>query len=780
MHVSGSPKLSGTIPTELLQLTRLWELTINHAPNLSGTLPVGLDSWKEARSLLALQVAGTRLSGTLPRTLPGPCRWPFANGALAAGTLYNAHQCHYRSRLELCCKLSGTLPRGLQFGAGVASLDLHGNRRLSGTLPSALSTYHRVDLRGSRLSGSVPAELVNSHALWSLRLPLPLVGWRESLLARQPQQQQQQQSQQQQLRKQSPHQSPSDEVEQAEATATAASLLFGQSKPATPKATQRILSNWLSRLEAESFAAVAGPTTATSSADAAASSGSANAAHAVVADSTSETPRGPAATASPTTCCIHGCHGRGACVSGRCVCKPPWAGLDCGVAVEASAPRADDPAVAPSSAHTASCDLRACPGGERRGIYIGSRGHEITAATPSLRVPKHEHEMACVAVPLATFSPHGISIYAAPDMLLLRLLADGIGHGPGGKLELQVHRAHSACCALARWDPLFMFRIIGNVGNIDLKWQLQAAVAAKRLAADAAAWASSGRWALTETRRLPQIWEEHMDRGECNVPAGVMRAGDLVLTHWGDERCFGAGVHHIVLPPGSAGSSGLGANSTAAGTRWRVTDHRLTSAARRTYADASALHKPGRQRALFFRGAVREKRSARDQKCYVPRAPTPACRRTYSMGIRQIAKRYLGEHPFVHFNRDALSAGAGYHDLLRTYEFCLCAPGKGFGNRIVDYVAAGCIPVLLRPGALRMPLEPELDYDGFAVSVPLKAIRSLPALLANMSEAAIRRKRERLREVHRDFLWDEAYGTAFEAVFERVVRLLSVSTAGSV
>ena len=116
-----------------------------------------------------------------------------------------------------------------------------------------------------------------------------------------------------------------------------------------------------------------------------------------------------------------------------------------------------------------------------------------------------------------------------------------------------------------------------------------------------------------------------------------------------------------------------------------------------------------------------------------------------------------------------------YMRALQDSEFCLTSPGMGFGVRIVDYVAAACIPVVIRPGQLLMPHEPDLDYDGFAVSVPFSEIASLPALLGGLSEAAIRAKRERLRQVHKMFLWDEKYGTAYETVRDALARQLAAT-----
>ena len=746
LHIGHAPMLSGTLPTELAKLSRLWELTIEGAPKLSGTLPSSAAMKNLNRAMLLLKVQGTRISGTLPRELPGPCRWWAQHPGIVTGTAYNTHQCHFRGRLELCCnRLSGTLPAALRFGSGVAWLDLHGNSRLSGTLPSELASgYHRVDLRGTRLSGSIPSEVGAAPSLWALALPPPMHGWSESLFARR---------------------SESDERDAADVP-SAADLLYNASVHPTTGTrtgyTRRVLRAWLGRLASTR---VVGATDLTMDHATTSSNWSG-----VASDLTPvhATPAGTStAPNAPLQCCIHGCHSRGECLNGWCACKPPWSGPDCGVR------RTVGPA--PPT----------CPPGSERGIYIGLRGYAITRTMPSARA---ERLGPCEAEPLAAFEPHSTSIYAAAGMLLLRLLRD------------ERHRAASAHCAAARWDPLFGSRIHSNAGML-IKWQLQAALVASRLALDAGgvesaaahvgAGSDEGAAVVQRPpkRSLPQIWSEgSADRGGCDAPIGIFQPGDIVLTHWGDQRCFARGVSYVIMPPGSAGRGSLGATTgqtTGGGGRdqhtWRARDARLVAAANATYGDLQWLHRP-RSRALFFRGSVREKRHPREQQCYTPRRPSRHCRTIYSMGLRQMVHRLLGQHPMVHFNRpstmrasaDPATDEGSYHSLLRSYDFCLCAPGKGFGNRIVDYVASGCVPVIVRPGDLLMPLEPELDYDGFAVSVPFEAVPSLPSLLANMSSEALRRKRQRLHEVHRLFIWDEAYGQAYDAVLSRISNALKL------
>lgn len=128
-----------------------------------------------------------------------------------------------------------------------------------------------------------------------------------------------------------------------------------------------------------------------------------------------------------------------------------------------------------------------------------------------------------------------------------------------------------------------------------------------------------------------------------------------------------------------------------------------------------------------------------------------------------------------------MHARGRYERELRSAQWCLTAPGMGFGVRLVDYVAAGCIPVVVRVGGLALPYEPELDYDSFAVSIAFRDIDALPATLEAMSDAQVRAKREGLAAVHRRFLWDETYGRAYETTRELLLRrLANGSRAGAV
>ena len=250
-----------------------------------------------------------------------------------------------------------------------------------------------------------------------------------------------------------------------------------------------------------------------------------------------------------------------------------------------------------------------------------------------------------------------------------------------------------------------------------------------------------------------------------------------VPSYFGDSSCVPADAHLIVVPPGGDGRR-VNVRFGLSAALWRVLDPTLVAFARATYGRGEGrLHAP-RRRVLLFRGSTRE--STREgpsnnssRECF---NDEHSCSLAYSMGIRQTVRRLIGSSPLVDFST-RLEAAPRYHALLSRAEFCLTAPGFGFDTRIVDYIVAGCIPVIIQPTGRRLllPYEPELRYDEFAVVVAYSDVRALPALVHNMSAAAIRAKRARLAEVHRTFVWDEEYGTAYEAVRDAVLGRLAMS-----
>ena len=140
-------QLSGTIPAELGNLTRLQDLVLD-VNQLSGTIPAELGN---LTSLASLFLGANQLSGTIP---------------VEIGNL---------TRLEHLLlgfnQLSGTIPVEIGNLTSLISLDLQVNQ-LSGTIPAGIGNLPltALALNDNQLSGTIPAELGNLTHLAYLRV----------------------------------------------------------------------------------------------------------------------------------------------------------------------------------------------------------------------------------------------------------------------------------------------------------------------------------------------------------------------------------------------------------------------------------------------------------------------------------------------------------------------------------------------------------------------------------------------------------------------------------
>jgi len=133
--------LRGTLPTELAALASLRTCDLNENSELGGRLPRDLFERRRG-ALTALYAFGSRVSGTLPASVP---------------LLFQ--------ELELSrSRVSGTIPAELgQHTAGALRYVFLEANRLSGTLPSEMGNLRRLkelELSDNRLSGSVPPALL--------------------------------------------------------------------------------------------------------------------------------------------------------------------------------------------------------------------------------------------------------------------------------------------------------------------------------------------------------------------------------------------------------------------------------------------------------------------------------------------------------------------------------------------------------------------------------------------------------------------------------------------
>eukprot|EP01046_Picozoa_sp_COSAG06_P022713 COSAG06_NODE_1773_length_8428_cov_7.738384_1_plen_535_part_00 len=145
-HLSGfavaDTAMSGSIPSELGDLTNLQVLSLNSNPSLSGTIP------SELGDLTNLQQLGLysnpSLSGTIPSEL---------------GELTNLQKLYLHSNPSL----SGTIPSELGDLTNLQTLYLDSNPSLSGTIPSELGELTNLEYLflylSPWLSGTIPSEL---------------------------------------------------------------------------------------------------------------------------------------------------------------------------------------------------------------------------------------------------------------------------------------------------------------------------------------------------------------------------------------------------------------------------------------------------------------------------------------------------------------------------------------------------------------------------------------------------------------------------------------------
>ena len=665
----------GTLPTELGNLRTLEEITLNKASGLVGTLPTQLGA---LASLRELTILGSALSGTLPAALGGMCatnRLPAIASSPGWGTA-----CHMSTQLRLTdARLSGTLPSRLP-SVGVGRVDLRGNQRLSGSLPSWLAHAHHARLVHTAISGELPSELAGAAGLFQLELPprvaassrgallpptLPLRDWPHgdiacaygyddapllkaacenatAAVAR---------LAQLAVEAEGAEESGADGRRPLQMArlrgdrSEIAELLLGMEHQ---KQSEAIRSNQKLLLGMEHQPRPPQPRSSGGGGGGGGMMGAMIGSGMAGNGELSKGVRPPearqplpssadvvaASAVMPLQCCMHGCWARGQCQGGVCVCEAGWQGPDCG------APAAS-PGTPPPSTLCA---------GRPHGIFVASDGEAMAAALPSPATPYFATAHDCDRLPVAHIEAGQSNLYAPLDLFLVRLLSE-----PGT-------RAVSAACAEAVWAPLYAKRL---TGNIDRGVWLRLAVQVAERRPPPPEQSELARREQPGTIHMPQlppprqppprlppprIHEVHLDSGVCGLPIGIFRPGDVVLTYYGRSDCLLTDVHYVIVPPGarhdlklrrcapepataaanfslaalpspasSAERGGRDAKGTApcVPSAWRVASSPLVEAARATYGpNASQPLHAPRRHVLFFRGSTRAR--AEEQSCYLP------------------------------------------------------------------------------------------------------------------------------------------------------------------
>jgi len=168
-----SNQLSGTIPSELANLSNLVELSL-YLNQLTGSIPSELGSLSNLKKLSLMM---NQLSGSIPPEL-GDLK------SLSTGLMLNDNQLtgsippelgklsHLQNLYLYSNQLSGSIPPELGNLMSLHRMQLYDNQ-LSGSIPPELATpmiMGSLYLNDNQLSGSIPPELGSSHNLWNLSL----------------------------------------------------------------------------------------------------------------------------------------------------------------------------------------------------------------------------------------------------------------------------------------------------------------------------------------------------------------------------------------------------------------------------------------------------------------------------------------------------------------------------------------------------------------------------------------------------------------------------------
>ncbi|KAG2454703.1 hypothetical protein HYH02_000540 [Chlamydomonas schloesseri] len=129
---------------------------------------------------------------------------------------------------------------------------------------------------------------------------------------------------------------------------------------------------------------------------------------------------------------------------------------------------------------------------------------------------------------------------------------------------------------------------------------------------------------------------------------------------------------------------------------------------------------------------------------------------------------------------DFIISTAGQHSqvLMVASRFCLAPSGWGWGLRLLQAVACGCVPVVVQDSVYQ-PLWDVVPYEEFAVVVPRAQLHRLPQLLDAVTPEQLARLQAGLVTWHRAFLYRHhspaglAFNYTLAALKKRLVSLNS-------
>ncbi|CAH9113904.1 unnamed protein product [Cuscuta epithymum] len=95
--------------------------------------------------------------------------------------------------------------------------------------------------------------------------------------------------------------------------------------------------------------------------------------------------------------------------------------------------------------------------------------------------------------------------------------------------------------------------------------------------------------------------------------------------------------------------------------------------------------------------------------------------------------------------------GQSYYEMMRKSKYCICPSGYEVASpRMVEALYMGCVPVLIKQGYV-MPFGDVLNWETFAVIIPVKDIPNLKKILKGIPEKKYLRMQKRGIQIRRHF-----------------------------
>eukprot|EP00899_Mesostigma_viride_P014381 jgi/Mesvir1/22944/Mv19454-RA.1 len=463
--------------------------------------------------------------------------------------------------------------------------------------------------------------------------------------------------------------------------------------------------------------------------------------------------------------CVHDCSGHGTCWARWCLCDPGWSGIDCSQSGE---------------------DANSDP--ER---LQGAKGTPLPPPPPP---PRHVSELKIYVYDIPAFVQHNEPCQGCTDLCggpydattfwLARLLRDPahLTRDPGG--------AHLF------YAPLRAFPISGN--GLEVSRHIRDVLSVIR---DMGYFERSGG--------RDHVWWVQQDVGTCKV-THLVRPG-IIVGHYGRLDVWGRSFNRVskqppcmdpgkdLVVPALTPLSGAAVVREGGDTNMASMTGNAKYLQDKATAQALAVFRDNwrdvpRPTFLYFSGA---NVPLVHPQCADVGNDSATCRDVeYAMGICAAV--------FAWFGKNARGMGdvrvteeynpEVYYDELQASRFCLDMPGSGFSFRILDYVASGCIPVIVRDDIL-WPYEsyeyggddhsnwqqespqgewddlPRVHYPEFALTFRKKDIPTILASLRNITAERVRELQAGVQRVHRAFLWDQEYGYAYKYTLFGLTRL---------